>query len=44
VVGFLGVSPLEKMGGEVLLDFKRWIAETGFVENRNVAICKASDA
>jgi putative ABC transport system substrate-binding protein len=38
VVGFLGVSSLEKMGGGVLLDFKRGLAETGFVEDRNVAI------
>jgi putative ABC transport system substrate-binding protein len=38
VVGFLGVSSLEKMGGGVLLDFKRGLAETGFVENRNVTI------
>jgi putative tryptophan/tyrosine transport system substrate-binding protein len=38
VIGFLGVSSLEKMGGGVLLDFKRGLAETGFVEDRNVAI------
>ncbi|MGB6659739.1 MAG: ABC transporter substrate-binding protein [Xanthobacteraceae bacterium] len=38
VVGFLGVSSLEKMGGGVLLDFKRGLAETGYVEDRNVAI------
>jgi putative ABC transport system substrate-binding protein len=38
LVGFLGVSSLEKMGGGVLLDFKRGLAETGFVEDRNVAI------
>jgi putative tryptophan/tyrosine transport system substrate-binding protein len=34
LVGFLGVSSLEKMGGGVLLDFKRGLAETGFVEDR----------
>jgi putative tryptophan/tyrosine transport system substrate-binding protein len=38
VVGFLGVSSLAKTGGGVLLDFKRELAETGFVEDRNVAI------
>jgi putative ABC transport system substrate-binding protein len=38
VIGFLGVSSLEKMGGGVLLDFKRGLAETGYVEDRNVAI------
>ena len=38
VVGFLGVSSLEKMGGGVLLDFKRGLARTGCVEDRNVVI------
>jgi putative ABC transport system substrate-binding protein len=38
VVGFLGVSSLAKTGGGVLLDFKRGLAETGFVVDRNVAI------
>jgi putative ABC transport system substrate-binding protein len=38
VIGFLGVSSLEKMGGGVLLDFKRGLAETGYVEDRNVRI------
>jgi len=38
VVGFLGVSSLAKTGGGVLLDFKRGLAETDFVEDRNVAI------
>ena len=38
VIGFLGVSSLEKMGGSVLLDFKRGLAETGYLEDRNVAI------
>jgi putative ABC transport system substrate-binding protein len=38
VIGFLGVSSLEKMGGGVLLDFKRGLAEAGYVEDRNVRI------
>ena len=38
VIGFLGISSLEKMGGGVLLDFKRGLAETGYVEGKNVAI------
>src|SRR5215469_1900837 len=38
VIGFLGISSLEKMGGSVLLDFKRGLAETGYQEDRNVAI------
>jgi putative ABC transport system substrate-binding protein len=38
VIGFLGVSSLEKMGGGVLLDFKRGLAEAGYVEGRNVTI------
>jgi len=38
VIGFLGVSSLEKMGDGVLLDFKRGLAETGYVEDRNVRI------
>jgi putative tryptophan/tyrosine transport system substrate-binding protein len=38
VIGFLGISSLEKMGGGVLLDFKRGLAETGYVEGRNVTI------
>jgi putative ABC transport system substrate-binding protein len=38
VIGFLGVSSLEKMGGGVLLDFKRGLAETGYIEGRNVTI------
>jgi len=38
VIGFLGVSSLQNMGGGVLLDFKRGLAETGYVEDRNVAI------
>jgi putative ABC transport system substrate-binding protein len=38
VIGFLGVSSLEKMGGGVLLDFKRGLAEAGHIEGQNVAI------
>ena len=38
IIGFLGVSSLQNMGGGVLLDFKRGLAETGYVEDRNVAI------
>jgi putative ABC transport system substrate-binding protein len=38
MIGFLGVSSLEKMGGGVLLDFKRGLAETGYVEDHNVRI------
>jgi putative ABC transport system substrate-binding protein len=38
VVGFLGVSSLQSMGSGVLLDFKRGLAETGYVEDRNVVI------
>jgi putative ABC transport system substrate-binding protein len=38
VIGFLGISSLEKMGGGVLLDFKRGLAATGYVEGQNVKI------
>ena len=38
VVGFLGTSSLEKSGGGSLLAFKRGLAETGYVEDRNVTI------
>jgi putative ABC transport system substrate-binding protein len=38
VIGFLGVSSFENMGGGVLLDFKRGLAETGYLEGNNVAI------
>lgn len=37
VVGFLGVSSPESQA-DVVLDFKRGLAETGYVEGRNVAI------
>jgi putative ABC transport system substrate-binding protein len=38
VIGFLGISSSEKMGRGVLLDFKRGLAETGYVEGSNVMI------
>ncbi len=38
LIGFLGVSSLEKMGGGVLVDFRRGLAETGYAEGQNVAI------
>ena len=38
VIGFLGTSSLEKSGGGSLLAFKRGLAETGYVEDRNVTI------
>jgi putative tryptophan/tyrosine transport system substrate-binding protein len=37
-IGFLGISSLEKMGGGVLLDFKRGLATTGYVDGQNVTI------
>ncbi len=38
VIGFLGISSRENMGNGVLLDFKRGLAETGYVEGQNVTI------
>jgi putative tryptophan/tyrosine transport system substrate-binding protein len=38
VIGYLGPSSFEKSVGMSLLNFKRGLAETGFVEDRNVAI------
>jgi putative tryptophan/tyrosine transport system substrate-binding protein len=38
LIGFLGASSLQSMAGLALLDIKRGLAETGFVEDRNVAI------
>jgi putative tryptophan/tyrosine transport system substrate-binding protein len=38
IIGFLGTSSLKSMGGGYLLDFKRGLAETGYVEDRNIAI------
>ena len=38
VIGYLGASSFEKSVGTSLLNFKRGLAETGYVEDRNVAI------
>jgi putative tryptophan/tyrosine transport system substrate-binding protein len=38
VIGFLGVSSFQSMAGLGVLWFKRGLAETGFIEDRNVAI------
>jgi putative tryptophan/tyrosine transport system substrate-binding protein len=38
VIGFLGTASLEKWGGGVLRWFQRGLAETGYVEGRNVTI------
>jgi len=38
VIGYLGPSSFEKSAGTSLLNFKRGLAETGYVEDRNVAI------
>ena len=38
VIGYLGVSSFEKSAGTSLLAFKRGLAETGYVEERNVMI------
>jgi len=38
VIGYLGVSSFEKSAGTSLLAFKKGLAETGFVEDRNVTI------
>jgi putative ABC transport system substrate-binding protein len=38
VIGYLGVSSFENSAGRSLLPFKRGLAETGYVEDRNVAI------
>src|SRR5689334_12850461 len=38
VIGFLGASSLQSMAGAAILYFKRGLAETGYVEDRNVAI------
>jgi putative tryptophan/tyrosine transport system substrate-binding protein len=38
VIGFLGSSSFERSAGRSLLNFKRGLAETGYVEDRNVAI------
>ena len=38
VIGYLGSSSFEMSAGGSLLWFKRGLAETGYVEGRNVAI------
>jgi len=38
VIGFLGASSLQSMAGAGVLNFKRGLAETGYVEDRNVGI------
>jgi putative ABC transport system substrate-binding protein len=38
VIGYLGISSFEKSAGTSLLAFKRGLAETGYVEERNVTI------
>src|SRR4029077_2006970 len=38
VIGYLGVASLEKSAGTSLLAFKRGLAETGYVEDRNVTM------
>jgi putative tryptophan/tyrosine transport system substrate-binding protein len=38
VIGYLGVSSFEKSAGHSLHAFKRGLAETGYVEERNVTI------
>jgi len=38
VIGYLGVSSFEKSAGRSLHDFKRGLAESGYVEDRNVTI------
>ena len=36
VIGYLGSSSFERSAGRTLLNFKSGLAETGFVEERNV--------
>src|SRR6516162_1583122 len=38
VIGFLGASSLQSMAGLAILNFKSGLAESGYVEDRNVAI------
>jgi hypothetical protein len=38
VIGYLGSSSFERSAGGLLLNFKRGLAETGYVEDRNVTI------
>ena len=37
-IGYLGSSSFEKTAGRSLLAFKRGLADTGYVEDRNVTI------
>ena len=38
VIGYLGSSSLEKAAGRALLNFRRGLADTGYVEDRNVVV------
>ena len=38
VIGYLGSSSFEKVAGRSLLNFKRGLADTGYVEDRNVIV------
>src|SRR5262245_41083812 len=38
VIGYLGSSSFERSAGRSLVNFKRGLAETGYVEDRNVTI------
>src|SRR5262245_3771449 len=38
VIGYLGSSSFERSAGRSLVNFKRGLAETGYVEDRNVQI------
>ena len=38
VIGYLGSSSFEKSAGRALLNFKRGLADTGYVEDRNVVV------
>jgi putative ABC transport system substrate-binding protein len=38
VIGFLGASSLQSMAGMALLNFKRGLTETGYVEGRDIGI------
>jgi putative tryptophan/tyrosine transport system substrate-binding protein len=38
VIGYLGSSSFEKVAGRSLLNFKRGLGDTGYVEDRNVVV------
>jgi putative tryptophan/tyrosine transport system substrate-binding protein len=38
VIGYLGSSSFERSAGRSLLNFKRGLAETGYIEDRNVTV------